>query len=1178
MKKYRLNIDGKEVLGIPGQTILEVAQENDIYIPTLCYDDRTEIYGSCGLCVCEVEGYPELCKACATEIEPNMIIKTRTERVIESRKTNLELLVSDHVGDCRPPCVTACPAETDCQGYVGLLANGEFEKALEVVKDRIPLPACLGRVCPHPCEDACRRGFIDEPVSIQWLKRFLADTDLEKDEDRFIPTIAEETGKSVAVIGAGPMGLSAAYFLRQKGHKVTVFESMPKGGGMLRYGIPEYRLPKDVIDDEIKTIEDMGVSFRYNIKVGVDIPFKTIRGDYDAVLMGIGAWESTGVGCPGEDSEGVIGGIDFLRKVVRNEPVDIGKRVAIVGGGNTAMDACRTAVRLGAEKVYNIYRRTKAEMPADLVEIEEAEEEGVIFKNLTNPKEIIPDEDGRVCQVELQVMELGEPDSSGRRRPIPIEGKTELIDIDTMILAIGQAVDASMFGSELERTRKGAIKYNTKTFRTSIPGVFAGGDCGNDKISIAVEAIADARKASEMIHAYLNGEDEEYKDDFVVTRVKGELPFEAFENRERMCRPEMDQLSPEERRDNFIEVIPKGYTEEDAVVEASRCLECGCQTYYNCKLIALANEYNVEPERFEGEKNIVEIKEEHPFISIDPNKCILCGLCVRACDEVMGVGALGFVNRGFETVVRPNMDKPLLKSGCISCGQCVSVCPTGAIREKQPLYKEVPVETKNTKTTCSFCSVGCSLDIESCGGMLMRANPLRDGYVNQGLICGKGKWGFDCNMMDGKIEQPLIRSIRNKEFRLADYNDAFKRVVKMIRSVSGRYGKEAVAVAVSDRYTNEEAYAIKKMAKVLGAKIFCFNNRENGLEKVFKGMEASPNTIDEILSADLVLMIGYNSTDNPVIHIKARQAAQNGAKVILINPKEYKQDRFEFAHKVIYTENDMSFLNGMAKAMIDAGASSDKTGFEQFKTSLENVQVSEEAKEIADMYLAASKAMIVYAQNFASVETATMIGNMAVLSGHIGTPRDGILQLKPKNNSQGIVDMGIYKGAETMEGVKALLVFGEDPGADMVKDVDFLMVSDILPTETLMKADVVIPGTGFISANGTYTNTERRLMPVVGSIDENVEYANWQIAMEIAKLKGFEFGWENEEDIVKEMMDTEYIYKNATIGNISDGVLAPEYVTFVPAVEGKFVDRKKSTDTFMNVMEERIPTPCDMTE
>ena len=288
------------------------------------------------------------------------------------------------------------------------------------------------------------------------------------------------------------MGLSAAYFLRQKGHDVTIFESMPKAGGMLRYGIPEYRLPKEVLDEEILTIEKMGVEIITDTKIGVDIPFETVREDFDAVLLGIGAWISTGVGCKGEDADGVIGGIDFLRKVVRNEEIELGEKVAIVGGGNTAMDACRTAVRLGAKEVYNIYRRTKDEMPADMVEIEEAEEEGVIFKNLTNPIEVIKDENGHAKEVVLQVMELGEPDASGRRRPIPVEGKTETIAIDTMILAIGQAVDASIF--DCDKTRKNAIAYDKETFMTSMPGVFAGGDCGNDKISIAVEAIADAKR------------------------------------------------------------------------------------------------------------------------------------------------------------------------------------------------------------------------------------------------------------------------------------------------------------------------------------------------------------------------------------------------------------------------------------------------------------------------------------------------------------------------------------------------------------------------------------------------------------------------------------------------------------------------------------------------------------
>ena len=207
MDKFRLNINGKEVTGVAGQTILEVARENDIFIPTLCYDERTRIYGSCGICMCEVEGNPKLCKACATVIAPGMVVRTNTERVIESRKTNLELLLSNHTGDCRPPCVLACPAGTDCQGYVGLIANGEYDKANELVKDKIPLPASLGRVCPHPCEDDCRRGLIDEPIAIQSLKRFVSDVD--RAGAKFIPECDPDTGKAVAIIGGGPLGLSA---------------------------------------------------------------------------------------------------------------------------------------------------------------------------------------------------------------------------------------------------------------------------------------------------------------------------------------------------------------------------------------------------------------------------------------------------------------------------------------------------------------------------------------------------------------------------------------------------------------------------------------------------------------------------------------------------------------------------------------------------------------------------------------------------------------------------------------------------------------------------------------------------------------------------------------------------------------------------------------------------------
>lgn len=698
MDEIRITINGKECIGKKGDTILQIATASGIYIPTLCHFEGVKDYGACGVCLVEGEGLPKLMRACSTAAADGWVLSTETDRVKQARKIALELLMSDHDGDCVGPCALNCPAGTDAQGYIRQIALGNDRKAVEIVKETNPLPASIGRVCPHPCEKNCRRRFVEQPMSIAYMKYFAADRDLAQMTGNYVPQTAPSTGKKVAVIGGGPGGLTAAFFLRRKGHDVTVYDAMPEMGGMLRYGIPEYRLPKRILHREIALISNLGVKLINNVKVGAEgtpeafadaksVTLESLRKEYDAVVVAVGAWKSSSVGCPGEDAQGVLGGIDFLRDVALavnvygedgrlTRDIQIGKNVAIVGGGNTAMDACRTAVRLGAENVYVIYRRTRNEMPADEEEIDDAIEEGVTFKFLTNPAEIIS-EDGRVKQMKLQIMELGEPDASGRRSPVPVEGQFETIDVDTVIAAIGQKLNPAGF-EELQLNRRGIIEADTATFQTNIEGVFAIGDATNKGADIAIAAIGEAGKAASVIDAYLNGQILPYKKPYVSEREEETVRKELAE-REKMARVVMPKRSPEERRQDFREVN-LGFEEEAVRREAGRCLECGCHDYEDCRLIRTARENDIHPERMKGEHHPGFTEEKLVVIERNQNKCILCNLCVRTCDENAHQGILGLVGRGFTTVIRPEFNNPETIAVCKDCHLCADACPTGALK------------------------------------------------------------------------------------------------------------------------------------------------------------------------------------------------------------------------------------------------------------------------------------------------------------------------------------------------------------------------------------------------------------------------------------------------------------------------------------------------------------------
>ncbi|WP_456321265.1 FAD-dependent oxidoreductase, partial [Palaeococcus sp. (in: euryarchaeotes)] len=410
----KVTINGKE-FDVPEEKPLIEFLREITHIPGFCYNEAIDPYGSCRLCL--VKTARGITTSCTLKPTEGLSIETLSDEVIEMRRTALELILSDHYGDCIGPCQQGCPAHSDVQGYLALIAMERYHDAVKLMKEKFILPAVLGRVCPAFCEDECRRNLVDEPLAIRQLKRFAADYDLE--HGPWMPEIPPSTGKRVAVVGGGPAGLACAYYLRTMGHEVTIIEAMPQLGGMMRYGIPPYRLPRDILDKDIKTVIDTGIEVKTNTALGRDITLNELREKYDAVFLGIGAWKSRKMRIEGEELEGVMHGIEFLRKVNMGEEVKLGERVIVVGGGNTAMDVARTALRLGAE-VTVVYRRSRKEMPANPREVEEAEEEGVKFMFLTNPVKIIGKE--KVEEVELIKMKLGEPDASGRRRPIPIEG------------------------------------------------------------------------------------------------------------------------------------------------------------------------------------------------------------------------------------------------------------------------------------------------------------------------------------------------------------------------------------------------------------------------------------------------------------------------------------------------------------------------------------------------------------------------------------------------------------------------------------------------------------------------------------------------------------------------------------------------------------------------------------
>jgi len=551
-------------------------------------------------------------------------------------------------------CENACPVNTRAPQYISAIREGNYNLAFEINRGDNLFPAILGRICVHPCEEKCRRGLLlDLPISICSLKRASADFKTHTPQKE---TVIEKRGKKVAVIGAGPSGLSAANDLARLGYSVAIYESFPIPGGMLNVGIPPYRLPREVVQQAIEEVSRLGVEIITGTPIGKELNLESLRKKYDAVYIAAGAHKAEKLGIPGEDLQGVIHGVTFMRRVNLEKDLKIGSRIAVVGGGNTAMDAARSSFRLGAKEVFIIYRRTREEMPVDPRELEQVEEEGIEVHFLTQPTRVLSRDGIRVSGVQCIRNRLGEPEKDGRRRPIPIEGTEFDIDIDLLIPAVSQSPDISFLPEEigLEISKWDRLSVNPETFETNVHGIFAGGDFVTGPMDV-IRVIADGRKTALSIHTYLSGEEFEKKP--VHFTAVSEVKIDP--DLEKIPRQKIETIPIQERK-SVDKEVELGFSKEVAVKEALRCLQC------------------------------------HIFTIFNRTKCILCGGCVDICpkscfrmarlDEIEGDEKLSKLVESlyrvtFEEAQQRNLATVIFKdeSRCIQCGLCVKRCPTGTI-------------------------------------------------------------------------------------------------------------------------------------------------------------------------------------------------------------------------------------------------------------------------------------------------------------------------------------------------------------------------------------------------------------------------------------------------------------------------------------------------------------------